>query len=42
MIRRLRNVLILVAGSMGLVVATATPAFALSGINHTEPLTRSC
>ncbi len=42
MIRRLRYVLVLVAGSMGLVVATAAPAYAgLNLSNHTEPLTRS-
>lgn len=39
MLRTIRNALVLLAGSLRLVVATAAPAFALGGYNHTEPLT---
>ena len=41
MIRKIRTVLIVLTGSLGLTVAAAAPAFALSGMNHTEPLIHS-
>lgn len=41
MIRKLRATAVLLAGSLGLLAATATPALALSGVNHTEPLART-
>ena len=39
MARLARRLLILLAGPVGLTVATAAPALA-AGLNHTEPLVR--
>jgi hypothetical protein len=40
MLRTVRRVLIVLAGTVGIVVAAAAPAFALGAANHTEPLSR--
>lgn len=38
MIRKMRSAVIVLAGALGLTVAAASPAFALGGVNHTEPV----
>jgi hypothetical protein len=43
MTRTLRRLVVVLSGTLGLTavtISTAAPAFALSGFNHTEPLTR--